>query len=53
MFGTLLVSTLDEVRVVVPCEVGSGAVDDFIDLGDIVLVKICDGGIVLNIGVLL
>ena len=52
MFGTLLVSTL-EVGVVVPCEVGSGAVDDFVNLGDVVLVKICDGGIVLNTGVLL
>ena len=44
MFGTLLVSALDEVRVVVPGEVGSGTVDDFVDLGDVVLVEICDGG---------
>ena len=46
MFGTFLVSTLDEVRVVVPGEVGSGTADDFVDLGDVVLVEVCDSGIV-------
>ena len=50
MFGTLLVSNLDEVSTVVPGEAGIGAV---VTLGDVVLVEIGDGGIVLNLGVLL
>ena len=52
MLGTTLVSILDEVRVVVPGEVGSGTVDDFLDLGDVVLVEVSDGEIVRNPGVL-
>ena len=50
MFGTLLVSTLDEVSIVVPGEARIGTV---VTLGDVVLVEIGDGGIVLNLGVLL
>lgn len=47
MFGTLLISNLDEVSTVVPGEAGIGAV---VTLGDVVLVEIGDGGIVLNLG---
>ena len=45
MFGTFLVPALDEVRVVVPGEVGSGTFDDFVDHGDVMVVEVCDLGV--------
>ena len=45
VFGTFLVPALDEVRVVVPGEVGSGTFDDFVDHGDVMVVEVCDLGV--------